>query len=252
MARYFIEVAYQGTRFRGFQSQQNAVTVQGEIERALSVLLRGPVVTTGSSRTDAGVHAFQNYLHFDTEVPLMAHFTYKLNAVLSPDVAVRSLHRVAGEAHARFDAVSRAYRYRIYYRKDPFLREGGYYFPYRVDDAVLERTAAMVAAHRDFASFSKRNTQVKTFRCEIRRAVWYRRDDQLIFEVEANRFLRGMVRGLVGTMLKTARGSLLEEEFAGILSHPDNTRTDFSVPAQGLFLTAVRYPDDFPWGEPVL
>lgn len=251
MARYFIEVSYQGTRFRGFQTQQNAWTVQGEIERALSVLLRVAVRTTGSSRTDAGVHAFQNYLHFDTDIPLIPHFTYKLNAVLSPDVAVRSLHRVPDGAHARFDAVSRAYRYRIYHRKNPFLREWGYYFPYRLEESVLTRTAAMVLAHQDFASFSKRNTQVRTFRCGITRAVWLREDDQMLFEVTANRFLRGMVRGLVGTMLKTARGNLSEAEFQEILLRPDNTRTDFSAPPEGLFLTEVRYPENFFWGESI-
>jgi len=251
MARYFIEVSYKGMRFAGFQNQNNAVTVQGEIDRALAVLLRVPVKTTGSSRTDAGVHAFQNYLHFDTDIPLIPHFTYKLNAVLSPDVAVRSLRRVPDDAHARFDAVGRSYLYRLYDKKDPFLRESGYFFPYPVQEEMLHEAAALILKHQEFAGFAKRNTQVKTFRCSIERAEWHREPGQLLFEVTANRFLRGMVRGLVGTMLKAARGRISLAAFKDILEGTDNRQTDFSAPPQGLFLVEVRYPEDFPWGAPI-
>lgn len=249
MPRYFIEVSYRGTNFAGFQTQDNARTIQGEVERALAVLLRETVKTTGSSRTDAGVHAFQNYLHFDTSVPLIPHFCYKLNAILVPDVAVRSVCRVSEDAHARFDAVSRAYSYRLYSRKNPFLRGCGYFFPYPLDEAVLHEAASMVLTHQEFESFSKRNTQVRTFRCTIEEAAWHREEGELVFDVRANRFLRGMVRGLVGTMLKVGRGRISLTQFQDILQAADNRETDFSVPPQGLFLTEVRYPANFFWGE---
>lgn len=242
MARYFLEVAYKGTRYAGFQVQQNAVTIQGEIDHALSVLLKMPVKTTGSSRTDAGVHALQNYLHFDAE-SLLPHLRYKLNAVLSPDIAILSIRVPAEDAHARFDATSRSYRYRIYTAKDPFLRETGYYFPYPLNDETLHAAARLVLANTDFTSFSKRNTQVKTFACQIAAAEWKTEPGQIIFEITANRFLRGMVRGLVGTMLKTARGRISLEEFREVLESPHNANTDFSAPPQGLFLVKVCYPD---------
>lgn len=250
MARYFIETGYMGTRYAGFQVQHNAVTIQGTIDKALSVLLRNPVKTTGSSRTDAGVHAAQNFLHFDHDGQLMPHFCYKLNAILSPDIVVSGVRPVGAEAHARFDALSRSYRYRVYTAKDPFLRDRGYFFPYPVDEGVLEQTAGIIRAHSDFSSFSKRNTQVKTFQCQIQQAAWRREPGQLIFEIRANRFLRGMVRGLVATMLKTARGRMTLDEFTWLLGAKSNTGTDFSAPPQGLILMEVRYPEGL-MGDPI-
>jgi tRNA pseudouridine38-40 synthase len=243
MSRYFLEVTYKGTRYAGFQVQQNADTIQGEIDKALSVLLKISLKTTGSSRTDTGVHACQNYLHFDTALPLPPHLKYQLNAILSPDIAVQAIYAVTDKAHARFTALSRSYQYRIYRYKDPFRRETGYYFPYRLEESMLHQTAAMICGHTDFASFSKRNTQVKTFHCNIMKAAWKCSPDEYIFEITANRFLRGMVRGLVGTMLKAARCKITLQEFRQILIARDNIRTDFSAPPQGLFLMEVRYPE---------
>lgn len=246
MPRYLLEIAYKGTRYAGFQVQHNAVTIQGEIDAALSLLLKTPLKTTGSSRTDAGVHAFRNYLHFDAPAPLHTNLRYQLNAVLSPDIAVTAIYAVADDFHARFDALSRTYEYRIYRSKDPFLRETGYYFPYPVREDCLDEMAAMILRHTDFISFSKRNTQVKTFNCRILHSSWERQAGRYIFHISANRFLRGMVRGLVATMIRIARGSGEAASFLEILEAPTNLGTDFSAPPQGLFLTDVKYPGAAP------
>lgn len=242
MSRYFLEVAYRGTLFSGFQRQENASTIQGEIDRALSLLLKTSIVTTGSSRTDAGVHAFQNFLHFDASFPLPSRLVYALNAVLSPDIAVRGLYPCAEGAHARFDALSRSYLYRVYRAKDPFRKETGYFFPYALDFDQLARCAALLPSHTDYERFSKRNTQVKTFRCRIAEAAWEQRPGEYLFRITANRFLRGMVRGLVASMLKVARGKSTVEAFQQILQAAGPARADFSAPPQGLFLTRVTYP----------
>lgn len=242
MSRYFLEVAYRGTLFSGFQKQQNATTIQGEIDRALSLLLKNSVATTGSSRTDAGVHAFQNFLHFDASSPLPPKLAYALNAVLSPDIAIRGLYPAPQDAHARFDALSRSYLYRVYRAKDPFRRETGYFFPYALDFDQLVRCAECLAPHSDYERFSKRNTQVTTFHCRITEAVWEQRPDEYLFRITANRFLRGMVRGLVATMMKVARGKSTVAEFQQILQGTGAARAEFSAPPQGLFLRRVAYP----------
>lgn len=243
MPRYFLEVRYKGTGYAGFQTQQNAVTIQGDINKALSLLLRTDIKTIGSSRTDAGVHAVQNYVHFDLPASVKSDLIYKLNAVLSPKIAIVQIYQSSGDAHARFDAISRSYLYRVYHCKDPFLKESGYYFPYPLNENVLRETSGIIKSSTDFTSFSKRNTQVKTFQCSIIRAEWERVQDQYVFQVTANRFLRGMVRGLVGTMLKAARGKMSVEDFRRIIAAKDNRQADFSVPPQGLFLTEVKYPE---------
>lgn len=243
MPRFFLEVKYKGTGYAGFQTQQNAVTIQGDIDNALSLLLKTTIKTIGSSRTDAGVHALQNYVHFDFQEPLKPALIYKLNAVLSPKITVVSIYQVTGDAHARFDAVSRSYLYRVYHFKDPFLRESGYYFPYPLNENVLKETSGIIKSSIDFTSFSKRNTQVKTFQCRIIQAEWERVEEQYIFRITANRFLRGMVRGLVGTSLKAARGKMSVEDFRRIIEARDNRLADFSVAPQGLFLTEVQYPE---------
>lgn len=243
MSRYFIEVAYKGTKYSGFQVQDNAHSIQATIDHALSTLLRAQIATTGSSRTDAGVHALQNFLHFDTELPLHPQFLYKTNAILPEDIVLKAVYEVPPDAHARFTALGRAYEYVLYTRKDPFLRDRGYYFPYRVDPQLLEAAAAIVKEYTDFTSFSKRNTQVKTFLCRIEQSYWTANGGQMTYNVFANRFLRGMVRGLVGTMLRVGRGRLSLEEFREVIESRDCTRADFAVPPQGLFLMEVRYPE---------
>jgi tRNA pseudouridine38-40 synthase len=242
MPRYFLEVAYHGARFSGFQVQENAHSVQAEVEQAFAVLQRSRVVMSGSSRTDAGVHALQNFFHFDYDGVINPQFLYKINAILPPDVVVKGIYPVADEAHCRFDALSRTYKYYIYQSKNPFLNDRAYYFPYKLDEGLLHEAAKILFDYEDFTSFSKRNTQVKTFNCRIMESCWLREGDCLVYQVRANRFLRGMVRGLVGTMLKIGRGKLELAAFGQVIAAKDCTLADFSAPAKGLFLVRVEYP----------
>lgn len=242
MARYFLEVAYKGTKFSGFQLQKNANTIQGEVEKALAILFQSEIKTTGASRTDAGVHACRNFLHFDTDLLPHPQLVYKLNAILPFDIAVKDFYRVKNNTHARFSAISRSYRYVIYTKKDPFLQDFGYFFPYTIQFELLQKAADLIREYTDFTSFSKRNTQVKTFNCHILETKWEKKPGQYIFYIEANRFLRGMVRGLVGTMLRVGRKNISLDEFKAIMESKNCRRVDFSVPARGLFLLAVNYP----------
>lgn len=243
LRRYFIEVCYKGARYSGFQVQENALTVQSVLDKSLSTLLRAPIVTTGSSRTDAGVHALQNFLHFDTDLALHPQFLYKMNAILPEDIVLKAIYEVPNEAHSRFAALGRSYEYYLYMHKDPFMKDRGYYFPYRMDTGLLQEAAAIVKEYTDFTTFSKRNTQVKTFLCTIRESYWTIGESQMVYNVSANRFLRGMVRGLVGTMLRVGRGKLTLQEFREVIEARDCTRADFAVPPQGLFLVKVAYPE---------
>lgn len=240
--RFAIEVAYKGTSFSGFQIQKNGITIQGELEKALHVLTQKSIELVGSSRTDAGVHARQNYFHCDTEAPFSPKIAYQLNAIISPDIVVKNIRQIPDEAHVRFDATSRSYRYNIYQEKDPFQREFGYYYPFPLSLELLQETAATILGKHDFTSFSKRNTQVFTFNCEILKSEWHLSDNGLYFLVEGNRFLRGMVRGLVATMLKVGRGTISIADFSDILACKDCTKADFSAPGKGLFLQKVNLP----------
>jgi len=242
MPRYFIEVAYKGTAYAGFQVQQNANSVQEEIGKALQTYYRRSFELTGSSRTDAGVHALQNFFHFDAEEKI-EDASYHLNAILPPDIVIKSIYEVAVDAHSRFDATSREYHYFIYNTKDPFLADRAFYFPYSCDMDKMQAAAKEIMNHQDFTSFSKRNTQVKTFNCTILESEWIISEGHFLYKVRANRFLRGMVKGLVGTMLQMGRGKLSMDEFTNIILAKDCTRADFSVPSHGLFLVAVNYPD---------
>ena len=242
MSRYFLEVSYKGTAYSGFQSQQNTgKTIQAEVEKAFAVLQKEEVVMTGSSRTDAGVHALQNYFHFDFEGEIHPQFVYKVNAILPEDIVIRGLVPVGGEAHCRFDALSREYRYYIYRSKDPFLQDRAFYFPYRLAIEKMQEAAEVVKEYTDFTSFSKRNTQVKTFECKIQESDWEMEGERLVYHVRANRFLRGMVRALTATMLQVGRGKLDMEGFRGIIESRDCTKASFAVPARGLFLERVEF-----------
>lgn len=244
--RYFLELAYRGDAYAGFQVQENAHSVQGEVERALQIFFRGKISLTGSSRTDAGVHALQNYFHFDYEGEITERSVYNLNAILPMDVAIRSIRRVRENAHCRFDAQYRRYRYRVHTRKNPFVHGLSYYFPYTVDIEKMRHAAAMVCSNEDFELFSKRNTQVKTFRCSIYESEWRRDGDEIHYIVKANRFLRGMVRGLAGTMLQVGRGRMTVEEFGGLLAGRGTmARVDFSVPGHGLWLEEVGFEEGY-------
>jgi len=240
MPRYFIEVSYKGTAYSGFQKQQNANSVQAELEKALSVLYKTGFELTGSSRTDAGVHALQNYFHFDTTLTIKED-VYNLNAILPGDIAVKRIFPVADEKHCRFDAISREYRYNIYREKAPFLQGRAYFVPYPLDLDLLQHAAQEIMNHTDFTSFSKRNTQVKTFNCTIYSSEWVTEGDCLVYKIKGNRFLRGMVKGLVGTMLLVGKKKISLAEFKAIIEAKDCTKADFSVSPDGLFLVEVAF-----------
>jgi len=239
MPRYFLEVAYKGTPFSGFQSQENAWTVQAEIEKAFSTLQRDSVTMTGSSRTDAGVHALQNFFHFDFDAVIHPQFIYKMNAILPSSIVVKSLHQVGADAHSRFDATHRRYQYYLYSAKDPFKEDRAWFYPYPLNRELLNKAAELLLSIEDFTSFSKRNTQVKTFICQLSESQWIEDNGCLVYAVKGNRFLRGMVRALVSTMLLVGREKISLDQFEEIIAAKDCTRASFVAPAHGLFLVEV-------------
>lgn len=244
MPRYFIELTYCGTQYSGFQSQPNANTIQSEIEKAFGVLFRRDFQFTGSSRTDAGVHARQNYFHVDTDVHFTDKHLYNLNSILPAAIAVKSIKPVIAHAHCRFSATTRLYKYYICWQKNPFMQNISWYYPFKVNIQLLTQAADILKNYTDFTSFSKRNTQVKTFISNISISQWSFENDCLVYTVQANRFLRGMVRGLVATMLKVGRENISVEEFIAIIENKDCTKADFSADAAGLFLEQVDFPPD--------
>lgn len=252
MPRYFIEVAYKGTNYSGSQEQKNANSIQAEVEKALGIFFRRPFNLTGASRTDAGVHALQNFFHFDMEDVSkglagreeLAAAVYRLNAIVPVDICVSNLMAVNETAHCRYDALEREYRYFIYRKKNPFLRDRAYFFPYKLQWVNLEAAAAIINNRNDFTSFSKRRAQVNNFFCTVNTSFWAEENDMLVYTVSGNRFLRGMVRGLVGTMLKFGRGLINREQFGNIFDACDPARADFSAPAHGLFLNHIKYPPE--------
>jgi tRNA pseudouridine38-40 synthase len=245
MPRYFLEVSYKGNNYSGFQIQDNANSIQSEIERAFGIFFRSSFEMTCSSRTDTAVHAIQNFLHFDADEQIDQNALYHINAILPSDIALRYIYPVANHAHCRFDAISREYKYFIYREKQPFLLDRAHFYPYNLDAVKLNEAAKSIVKHTDFTSFAKRRTQVRTFECSILNCEWIKEKDCDIFCVKANRFLRGMVRGLVGTMLHVGRGNLSVGEFEKIIQDGDSSQADFSVPGHGLFLVAVNYPENY-------
>lgn len=233
--------------------QNTGKTIQAEIEKAFFLLQKEQVLLTSSSRTDAGVHALQNFFHFDIGSPLhlwrgargewdVVQFIYKLNAILPADIVIKNLVVVKDDAHCRFDAISRDYKYYIYRHKDPFLKDRAFYFPYKLDIDQMRLASGIIKGYNDFTSFSKRNTQVKTFICSIIESEWIWEGDCLVYHVKANRFLRGMVRALTATMLKVGRGKMTLDEFHNTIQAKDCTKASFAVPSHGLFLVSVNYP----------
>ena len=243
MPRYVVEVMYDGTQFHGSQVQGEIPTVQLAVNTALSTLLRIPVATTGASRTDEGVHALCNYYMWDMDAPLLPDLVYKCNAILPQALAVKGLYvAVNPEFNPRFDAVRRRYRYRIYNKKNPFLVHQAMYYPYPLHLDVLQQTAAIIKEYTQFESFAKRNAQNFTFNCSIYRSEWEERDGELNYVVEANRFLRGMVRGLVCTQINISRKGA-PDDMRRILDAQDCTKAFFNVPGRGLYLEEITYPE---------
>jgi tRNA pseudouridine38-40 synthase len=243
--RYFIELAYKGTNFHGWQIQPNAVSVQECLEKALSVITRETIAVTGAGRTDTGVHASYFVAHFDSIKHNLDHpgFVHKLNSFLNKDVAVFSVSRVHPEAHARFDAISRTYQYHLNLQKDPFGVEISWYFFRQPDLAKMNEASRILFEYTDFTSFSKLHTEVKTNNCKIYLAEWTQVGTDIVFTVKADRFLRNMVRALVGTILEIGIGKISLDEFRTIIEQKDRCAAGLSVPAHGLFLTEIEYPE---------
>lgn len=243
MPRYFLEIAFRGTHYHGWQLQPGAATVQGKMEEALAVLLGVEIRCVGCGRTDAGVHAHQFYLHFDTDKELnREEMVYRLNGMLDRDIAVADCLEVADDAHARFDATERTYRYFIHQKKNPFLNDRSTFVVGDLDVEKMNEVASMMTEMKDFKAFAKVNTDVKHHLCDLHHAGWTRTEDQLVFEISANRFLRNMVRAVVGTMLEVGLGKISRDEFVAIVENRDRRNAGKSVDARGLFLHQVKYP----------
>ena len=244
--RYFIELAYKGTRFHGWQVQPNGISVQESLEKALSTITRESIAVTGAGRTDTGVHASYFVAHFECNKDNLDHpdFTHKLNSFLKEDITIYSIQKVGPSAHARFDAISRTYHYHINLYKDPFLTETSWYFYRHPNMQVMNEAAQMLFEYTDFTSFSKLHTDVKTNNCKIMRAEWTQQGSKLIFTIIADRFLRNMVRAIVGTLLEVGIGKMDLHDFRKVIEQKDRGAAGLSVPAHGLFLTGIEYPNE--------
>ena len=241
--RYFIEFSYNGTDFHGSQTQPNGNTVQAEMEAALATILREPVSLTFAGRTDAGVHAEKMVAHFDWEKTLPANFGARLNNLLPPTIAISNLYRVTDDAHARFDATARTYHYRIITRKDPFLYVTHTRVAPGLDLEAMNKAARHLLGKQDFASFCRTHTDVKTTICDVREAKWVQESEtEAYFVITADRFLRNMVRAVVGTLFEVGRGKMTEEQFADIIASHDRCKAGHSAPAEGLSLVEIIYP----------
>jgi tRNA pseudouridine38-40 synthase len=250
--RYFLEIQYKGSHYHGWQSQPEAITVQEVLEHALSRLLSQDIVITGAGRTDAGVHALQMYAHFDVDKPLeVSQLTYRLNAFLPKDIAIKALLPVIPSAHARFDAEARSYVYKIHCEKNAFLSKRSYYLKQTLDVVLMNEACSILFQYSDFECFSKSNTDVNTYNCTIHEAKWLQRGSHLEFHITADRFLRNMVRAIVGTMLNIGTGKSSIEDLHQIIRSKDRSKAGYSVPAHGLYLSKVTYPDNIWIDKPI-
>lgn len=241
--RYFLEIAYDGTRFHGWQVQPNALTVQEVLEDCLSKVLRELISTTGSGRTDTGVHASQQFVHFDTDQQLdPQHIVFRLNRILPADISIRDLYVVPEEAHARFDAFARTYYYHITLHKNPFKKYYAWYHSRELDVDRMNEAAAILLKHEDFTTFSKVKGDTKHYRCEMYEAVWRQEGEELVFTIRANRFLRGMVRLIVGTLVDVGKGKLTVQAFEQAVASMDRSKSSGAAPSEGLYLARVEYP----------
>lgn len=241
--RYFIEFSYNGTDFHGSQTQPNGNTVQAEMEAAFATILREPVSLTFAGRTDAGVHAEKMVAHFDWEKTLPANFGARLNNLLPPTIAISNVYRVTDDAHARFDATARTYHYRIITRKDPFLYVTHTRVAPGLDLEAMNKAARHLLGKQDFASFCRTHTDVRTTICDVREAKWVQESEtEAYFFITADRFLRNMVRAVVGTLFEVGRGKMTEEQFADIIASHDRCKAGHSAPAEGLSLVEIIYP----------
>ena len=243
--RYFISLAYKGTCFHGWQIQPNAISVQERINVGLSVLLKEEVMVMGAGRTDTGVHAMQMYAHFETEKVFdTQELCYRLNAFLEDSILIKSIFNVAKDTHARFHATARTYEYWLCQNKNPFLIDGAWLMYADLDFDLMNQAASYLLEVSDFSSFAKIHTDVKTHICDVRRAEWKQENDKWIFTIEADRFLRNMVRAIVGTLVEVGKGKLTIEEFKLIIAQKNRSRAGVSAPAKGLYLVNITYPKE--------
>ncbi|WP_297984838.1 tRNA pseudouridine(38-40) synthase TruA [uncultured Chryseobacterium sp.] len=240
--RYFIEFSYNGKKYFGYQIQPNEITVQEELEKALSTILRHEIKTAGAGRTDTGVHAKKMFAHFDFEADLNENLPYQLNSFLPPDIAVKRIFKVKDDFHARFDAAFRTYEYYISMEKNPFTRDSAWQMWKRnLDVEKMNEACKILFEYEDFTSFAKLHTDNKTNFCKIYKAEWEQNGTELKFTVSADRFLRNMVRAIVGTMVEIGTGKIKPEDLRKIIEKKNRNAAGTSAPAQGLFLVDVGY-----------
>lgn len=244
--RYFIEFSYDGTNYHGWQSQPNADSVQQHLEEVLSLLLRADIVVVGAGRTDAGVHARKMVAHFDTDNIIdIPKILFKMNCLLPADISIYSIKKVKDNAHARFDALSRTYRYYVHTDKNPFIKDYALRFYFPLDLDLMNKAAELLLHHDDFESFCKANSDNKTTLCNVTEARWVRTSNvEFHFVITANRFLRNMVRAIVGTLLQVGMNKMTVEQFEEVINQKTRTKAGESVPAKGLFLEEIEYPKD--------
>lgn len=242
--RYFIELSYNGTAYHGWQIQPKALTVQEVLEDALSTVLSDTISVMGAGRTDTGVHATQMFAHFDTDRLFdTTDLVYKLNSFLPFNIAIANVFKVKPEAHARFNAVKRSYLYRISLKKNVFTHRNAYYVKQPLDVDKMNAAAKILFEYKDFQCFSKTNTDVKTYYCDIMKARWFTKDNEIQFAITADRFLRNMVRAIVGTMINIGLGKIEVDDLHTIITSKNRGEAGYSVPAHGLYLTEVVYPE---------
>ncbi|MBD3748265.1 MAG: tRNA pseudouridine(38-40) synthase TruA [Sphingobacteriales bacterium] len=242
--RYFIEISYKGSAYHGWQIQPNAISVQEVFNKALKVILKKDIETLGCGRTDTGVHASQFYLHLDLdeEITDREKMIRSLNAILPQDIAVKNILKVSKDAHARFDATLRSYEYHIHFKKNPFKTDSSWLLRNELDISVMNKAAKIILEYQDFGAFCKANADNFTNLCEVSRSEWEVKEDEIIYHISANRFLRNMVRAIVGTLVEVGNGKLKPEAMHQIIQSQNRSEAGVSVPACGLFLTAVHYP----------
>ena len=240
--RYFIEFAYKGTKYHGWQMQPNAISVQQVLTQALSTILKTEIDLVGAGRTDAGVHAKQMFAHFDINTSINCELLiHKLNSYLPKDIAVGGFYKVSNDAHARFNATKRTYEYHIHTQKNAFDSDDSYYSKNNLNINLMNKACEILKNHTNFECFSKVHTDVNTFNCKIENAIWTKNEDKIIFTISADRFLRNMVRAIVGTMINIGLEKVSLQQFIEIIESKDRNQAGFSVPAHGLYLTKVEY-----------
>jgi tRNA pseudouridine38-40 synthase len=241
--RYFLELSYNGSCYHGWQYQPNAISVQEVMEKTLSTLLKEKTSIVGAGRTDTGVHAKQMFAHFDTTVVFSVEkLRFKLNSFLPKDIAIQNIFEVDDEAHARFNAISRTYKYKISLQKSVFSFNNSYYLKSVLDVKKMNEAAKILFEYENFKCFSRSNTDVNTYNCKVIKAEWTVAENELIFTIKANRFLRNMVRAIVGTLINIGSNKMNIEQFHNIIKSQDRTKAGASVPGYALYLTQIEYP----------